>query len=312
MVGIEAVGSYIPPARINNIARVKEFDTDKAFILNKIGFETLARKSDEDETSDLCVKAYEDLQIKIDIPPNEVDCLVVCSQNPDGFGLPQTSAVVHHKLQLDNNVAAFDVSLGCSGYVYGLSILQSFMIVNGFKKGLLFTADPYSKILNHADKNTELLFGDAAACTLLTANPKYILLKSVFSTDGSGSGAIIRGGMDGTLTMNGQDIFMFAMKNVPQQVTRCLRRNGLSKEEVDLFIFHQGSKYIIDNLRKRMQLPKEKVPFFAQDIGNTVSSTIPLGLQEVFGKAYENIVISGFGVGLSWATTILQKNNISN
>lgn len=308
MIGINAIGSYIPPGRIDNISRAKIFDTDTSFIRNKIGFETLARKDKKEDTSDLCVEAYRDLKNKIDPMPESIDCLVVCSQNPDGFGLPHTSAVIQHKLQLNKDVAAFDVSLGCSGYVYGLSIIQSFMEANGLSRGLLFTADPYSKVLNHEDRNTELLFGDAATCTLLTTRPKYVLLKSLFSTDGSGANAIIRSRQDGTLQMNGQEVFMFAMKNVPRQVNKCLDINGFGKEEIDIFLFHQGSKYIIDNLCKRMKLPEEKVPFFAKDIGNTVSSTIPLGLQDILGEKYEHICVSGFGVGLSWATTILQHS----
>jgi len=307
MIGIKAIGTYIPSNLIDNYKRVTEFETDKDFIRDKIGFETLSRKSREEDTSDLCVKAFEDLCAKTDITGDLIDCMIVCTQNPDGSGLPQTSAIVHQKLRLKDQVAAFDVSLGCSGYIYGISILKSFMLENGLKNGLLFTADPYSKVLNPSDRNTELLFGDAATCTLISDKPKYIILKSRFATDGSGWESIMVDKKTSLLSMDGKDVFMFTMKKVPAQIEECLEDNSLKKEDIDIFIFHQASKYIVDNLTKKLNLPSEKVPFSAQKIGNTVSSSIPLILKEKIGTDHKLILLSGFGVGLSWATTILQK-----
>lgn len=307
MIGIKAVGTYIPSNLIDNYKRVTEFETDKDFIRDKIGFETLSRKSREENTSDLCIKAFEDLFAKTGITGDLIDCMVVCTQNPDGSGLPQTSAIVHQKLRLKDRVAAFDVSLGCSGYIYGISILKSFMLENGLKNGLLFTADPYSKVLNPSDRNTELLFGDAATCTLISDKPKYIILKSRFATDGSGWKSIMVDKKTSLLSMDGKDVFMFTMKKVPAQIEECLEDNSLKKEDIDIFIFHQASKYIVDNLTKKLNLPSEKVPFSAQKIGNTVSSSIPLILKEKIGTDHKLILLSGFGVGLSWATTILQK-----
>ncbi len=307
MIGIKDIGVYIPQNFIDNYKRMEEFETNENFIKNKIGFETLCRKSVEEETSDLCVKAFEDLQLQIGSCIDLIDCIIVCTQNPDGAGLPQTSAILHRKLGLKDNVAAFDISLGCSGYVYGISILKSFMRENGFKNGLLFTADPYSKVLNHSDRNTELLFGDAATCTLLSGQPKYLILKSCFATDGSGWDSIIVDKQKATLSMKGKDVFMFTMKKVPIQIKQCLSDNTLKKEEVDIFVFHQASKYIVDNLTEVLDLPEEKVPFMSQKVGNTISSSIPLILKEIIPKGHKFILLSGFGVGLSWATTILKK-----
>lgn len=307
MIGIEGIGSYLPDLIIDNVSRAHAFQTDRDFIVHKIGFEVLRRKQGVEETSDLCVAAWKDLCRQTLCPTDEIECIIVCTQNPDGYGLPHTSAIVQNKIGCPTHVAAFDVSLGCSGYVYGVAIIQAFMTANNMKKGLLFTADPYSKALNPEDRNTELLFSDAATCTLFSISPRYIALKSCFSTDGAGAEAIQRKFPSGTLEMKGQDVFMFAMKKVPAQIQQCLILNEIPKDDIDIFLFHQGSRYIVENLRNRLAVPAEKAPFFAGKIGNTVSSSIPLSLQATWGNQYNKILVSGFGVGLSWATTIFQQ-----
>ena len=154
MIGIKAIGTYLPEVRTSNFDRMKKFDMTESFVKHKIGFTDVAIKAPEHETSDLCVKAWEDLQENHPVNPENIDCVIVCTQNPDGNGLPHTSAILHEKLSLPLSCAVFDISLGCSGYVYGLSVIKSFMEENEFKCGLLFTADPYSKVLNNDDKKT--------------------------------------------------------------------------------------------------------------------------------------------------------------
>lgn len=307
MIGIKAIGVYIPSQLIDNYQRTEQFETDRDFIKNKIGFEFLSRKQPDEETSDLCVQAYKDLRAHANIPNDAIDCIIVCTQNPDAKGLPHTSAIVQNKLGLKRDIAAFDISLGCSGFVYGISILQAFMMLNDLRYGLLFTADPYSKVLNGSDRNTELLFGDAATCTLISEKPKYSLLKSSFATDGSGKNAISIDPNTFLLSMSGKDVFMFTMKDVPKQIMECISQNGLTLDDVDLVLLHQGSKYIVDNLTKALQLPADKVPFNSQKTGNTVSSSIPIMLKKYLDSDLKYILLSGFGVGLSWATTIIRK-----
>lgn len=307
MIGLRAIGSYIPSRSIDNYQRTETFQTDEAFIRDKIGFERLSRKSPDEETSDLCVRAFEDLRLRNSPGTDAVDCVVVCTQNPDGKGLPQTSAHVHRKLGLGDNVAAFDISLGCSGYIYGLNVMVSFMNAQGLKNGLFFTADPYSKILDPADRNTELLFGDAATCSWIGEQPEYVVLRSCFATDGTGWDAIAVNSGTSRLVMRGKDVFMFTMKKVPAQIEQCLRINSLTKDDIGLYILHQGSKYIVENLARQLQVDPGKVPFRAGGVGNTVSSSIPLVLKETIGLGNDCILLSGFGVGLSWATTVLKK-----
>ena len=303
MLGIQEIGSYIPGKRVSNYERTEKFGITADFIDEKIGVKSISVRDPSEESSDLCIKAFNNLAAKTKIKKEDIDVLVVITQNPD-FSLPQTSAIVHGKLDMPEKCASFDISLGCSGFVYGLSIIQSFMKENEFRTGLLFTSDPYSKIINPDDKNTSLLFGDAAAVTLISDNAKYITGKFSYGTTGKDYQDLIC--KDGKLIMNGRSVFNFAAKTVPKDVVCCMKLNNLTLAEIDRFVFHQGSLHIVNTIAKRLELPQEKVVFDAWDYGNTVSSSIPILLEnEMNGKDNKIIFISGFGVGLSWASTIL-------
>jgi 3-oxoacyl-[acyl-carrier-protein] synthase-3 len=183
------------------------------------------------------------------------------------------------------------------------------MEANGFRTGLLLTCDPYSKILAPGDRNTALLFGDAAVATLLQADPAsggWLPTKFKFGTDGRSGRALHNDA--GTLTMEGRAVFNFSATAVPEQIKALLREAELTSAEIDLFLFHQGSKFIVDTLRKRLELPVEKVPLRLTEQGNTVSSSIPLLLEEQLARRdISRVVISGFGVGLSWASGLLER-----
>jgi 3-oxoacyl-[acyl-carrier-protein] synthase-3 len=304
-IGVKGIGRYIASEQVSNLARNKQAGKDEAFIRDKIGFQSLARLPAGMETSDMCVAAFADLQHAGDIRKDEIDCLIVCTQNPDASGLPHTSAIVHKKLGLKYGVACFDISLGCSGYVYGLSVIESFMRANGLRCGLLFTADPYSRIIDPNDWDTELLFGDAATATWLGEGPVYACRPAMFATDGSLGHSIAVPERGGRLAMLGSNVFKFSMTVVPDQINRYLQRESLSHDDIDVFLFHQGSRFIVENLAKKMGLPVAKVPFEAADVGNTVSSSLPLMLQSRLISKPRRILMSGFGVGLSWATMIL-------
>lgn len=306
MIGIESIGTYIPVGRIDNRQRMEQFEVDEAFLINKTGMLRLAVKEEHEETSDLCCKAFEDLRRKTAVSTDELECIVVCTQNPDAYGLPHTSSIVHAKLDLRESCAAFDISLGCSGFVYGLSVIQGFMQANGFQKGVLFTADPYSKIIDERDKNTSLLFGDGATATLISTAPAWRTGKFIFGSQGQAGTSIRVERSSGKLSMNGRAVFSFSATMVPKNIAAMLASNGLTVEEIDCFALHQGSRYIIETIRQRLGVDGSKVPFAATDYGNTVSSSIPLILSQV-SPDLQRIVIAGFGVGLSWASTVLCK-----
>ena len=306
MIGIEAIGTYIPHGRIDNRARMEKFEVDELFLADKTGMMRLSVKGENEDSSDLCCRAYEDLKASTGLKDDDVDCIVVVTQNPDGSGLPHTSAVVHAKLELPSSCAAFDISLGCSGYVYGLSIIQAFMTANGMRKGVLFTADPYSKIVDENDKNTSLLFGDAATATLIGDAPVWQMGRFLFGSQGSEGMAIQVSSETKHLEMNGRSVFSFSATVVPKNIKDMLSRNNMSVDDIDCFLFHQGSRFIVDTLQKRLGAPSDKVPFEAGDYGNTVSSSIPLLLQNL-GADDKRVVLSGFGVGLSWGRTVLSR-----
>jgi 3-oxoacyl-[acyl-carrier-protein] synthase-3 len=306
MIGIRSIANYVPPDRLSNYDRRDEFGLTDDFIVEKLGVEKVSRKAPDEDTSLLCAKAFAALQGKVAVAPTDIDCLIVCTQNPDGHGIPHTSAVVHGAIGAGDRCAAFDVSLGCSGYVYSLSLAKSFMEANGMKRGLLFTADPYSKILDPADKNTVLLFGDAATVTLLEADALWAPTRFLFGTRGREGGALNND--RGKLEMNGRAVFNFSATVVPGQVKELLQAAGISPDAVDLFLFHQGSRYIVDTLVKRLGLPPAKVPSNLAGQGNTVSSSIPLLFEAYLDDpTIGRVLMSGFGVGLSWASCLVER-----
>lgn len=307
MINIECIASYICDNVVTNLN--KNFDgedVDIKFIENKVGILQVSKKNINDKSSDLCVKAFHKLISVYNNDLKFIDCLCVCTQNGD-YNIPHTSAIVHEKLGLNKNCAVFDISLGCSGYVYSLNIMKSFMEQNGFKTGLLFTSDPYSDIIDEHDKNTSLIFGDAATVTLLSTDGKYSVGRSCFYSDGSLSDTLILRDNE-SLYMDGRMIFNFVMENAPKIINQCLNLNKLSTEDIDFFILHQASKYIIDSLVRRMKLNYNIVPFGIRNYGNTVSSSIPIILEQYIDKtSFKKALLCGFGVGLSIASTIISK-----
>lgn len=314
LIGITDIASYVPARTESNLDKLARFGMTESFVRDKIGALSVARKEAHEETSDLCVKAFHALCAKQPVDPATIDCLVVCTQNPDGAGIPHTSAVVHGKLNAAESAACFDISLGCSGFVYALSIAQSFMQANGLKRGLLFTADPYSKIIDPDDKSTVLLFGDAAAVALIETSAagasQWRAVRFAFGTRGKEGMALHNTG--GKLQMDGRAVFGFSATVVPAQVNNLLADAGLAASDIDLFLFHQGSKYIVDTIAQRLALPREKVLLGLADCGNTVSSSVPLLLEKVMHEPnIRRVLLSGFGVGLSWASCILERDTVT-
>lgn len=309
MIGIRSIASYIPQGRIDNVAQAQSFGRDEEFVVSKLGTRTLAVKDSGEETSDLAARAVENLLAQNPaLGREDIQALVVITQNGDAEGLPHTSAIVQHKLELANNVACFDISLGCSGYVYGLYIVQGFMQAAGFNNAVVVTADPYSKIMDRQDRVTTLLFGDAATATWLSSEqPVWRLGASTFGGDGSGAEHLKV--KDGHFFMNGRQVFNFASVKIIPNMQETLDKAGLGFDDVQAICLHQGSGAIVDAVAKRLgadQAGKVLKDMFGA--GNTVSSSIPL-LLEHYGDnpEWRNVIISGFGVGLSWGSSLLHR-----
>lgn len=309
MVGIKNIGYYICEKKECNIGKIfNGVVVSEESIIQKIGIEYVSRKENNEKSSDLCINAFNDLIKKIEINRDEIGVICVCTQNGD-FNIPHTSAIVHNKLGLKKECATFDISLGCSGYVYSIDIVKSFMERNNINKGLVFTADPYSEILDKDDKNTNLIFGDAATVTLLCNDPVFEIGNCSYETYSEYYSSLIKE-KDKPLFMDGRLIFNFALEYVPSLIEKSLASNNLEKEGIDLYIMHQANKYMINSLSKRLKIQNDKVPLNIKNYGNTVSSSIPIILSEYINSDKEYILLCGFGVGLSISSTIIRKINL--
>ncbi|MFV3380509.1 ketoacyl-ACP synthase III [Pseudomonas sp. NY15354] len=310
MIGIKSIASYVPVEGVDNYAQGAKFGKDQDFIFGKIGSTFLPRKDDGQETSDLSVKAAQALfAANPTLEPAAIDVVIVVTQNGDAEGLPHTAAIVQYKLGLSTTVAAFDISLGCSGYVYGLYAMKGFMEAAGLKNGLLITADPYSKIVDPEDRNTTMLFGDAATATWMGEGASWQLGKSLFGSDGAGAEHLRT--TEGKFFMNGRQVYNFALVKVPAHLQQLLEASQLKAEEVDLYCLHQGSAAIVDAVSQRFDEGRHREKFVKDMIetGNTVSSSIPLLLEKhVIGSQLKRVALSGFGVGLSWGSAIIERN----
>jgi len=305
MIGIKHIASYIPADRISNTERAESLGSSVQQVRERIGFCQLARMAHNEGALAMATQALGRLLAETGLATDDLNALVVVTQNPDR-AIPHLSAELHGRFSLPNHCACFDLGLGCSGYVYGLSVLQSFMQVNNMKRGVLVTADPYSRIVDAQDKATAMIFGDAATATLLDDAPHYMLGRYMFGTQGVDAEKIAS--TDGVLHMNGRSVFNFAALQVPPHIRETVRVNGLTLNDIDCFLLHQGSRYIVETIAERLQVDKSKVPFMSTDYGNTVSSSIPLMLSELMqNSACRRMVLCGFGLGLSWAGTVIQR-----
>lgn len=289
-------------------------------------------------TSDLCFAAAEKLLKELSWNRDEVDCLIFVSQSPDYF-LPATSVLLQHRLKLKNTTMAFDVNLGCSGYIYGLQLLSNLVSTGQIKKGLLLVGDKSTLSTHVEDKSTYPLFGDAGSATALEYDTESPPLYFNLQSDGSGEEAIkiqdggarnsvrpdtfeikeIEPGVKRSrrhLQLNGIDVFNFALKEVAPNVSALLQAAHLEKEQIDYFVFHQANKLINESVRKKLKITDTgKVPYSINLYGNTSSASIPLTIvtkirNEISATTKIKVLLSGFGVGYSWGSCILDLDKI--
>jgi 3-oxoacyl-[acyl-carrier-protein] synthase III len=303
-IGIGAIGVALPGRRETTALAAPALGIEPGRLARRLGFRALARKEDGEDSSDLALTAIRALEAK-GVALRELECLVAVTQNPDGLGIPPVSTILHGRLDLPQAVASFDIAHGCAGFVYGAAIAKSFMEANGMRRGLLVTVDPYSKIVDRQDPHTALIFGDAAAATLLTDAPEWDIGRTDFGSDGASRSALERRD-SGLLYMNGKRIARLCGSVVPHSIARALAINHLTLEDVDEVLLHQGSRYIVETIGAAIGAP-DKTPFYAADYGNLVSSSIPVALADQVSAKVATLVLSGFGVGLAWATTVIRR-----
>jgi len=330
---IKAISHYLPEEILSNEKLNQSFpEWDVNKISGKTGISDRHIAATDELSSDMAVKAAEKLFTEHAIDKGTIDFLLLCTQSPDYF-LPTTACLVQDRLGLSTGIGALDYNLGCSGFVYGLAIAKGLISGGMAKNVLLITAESYSKFIHPKDKSNLTIFGDAAAATLVSAEEGFCSIGNFeFGTDGRGANNLIvkKGGMrnpntdagediideygnvqnDSNLYMNGTEIFNFTSESVPVLIQKVLQKNELTADDIDLYIFHQANKYMLGHLRKKIKIPEEKFFIFLEGCGNTVSSTIPIALQEAVRQQKtpvgSKLVLAGFGVGYSWAGCILQ------
>jgi 3-oxoacyl-[acyl-carrier-protein] synthase-3 len=272
--------------------------------------------------SDLCISAANDLLSKLEWEKDTIEALIMITQSGD-HPIPATSIIIQHKLGLTNSCAAFDINLGCSSYPYGLAIAGSFMKTLNIQRAILLVGDVSSKSCPYDDKSSWPLFGDAGSATALEIDENAPPMFFDFNTDGSGWESIFikSGGLasrnppsnssltfgDFNLKLNGTDIFSFAVNAVPKSITKCLSIAEWEIKNIDFFILHQANKMINDTIQRKVGFNDHRALSSLKEYGNTSSVSIPLTLcaEKLLFKGGEKIILSGFGVGLSWATCAL-------
>lgn len=327
---IKGISYYLPDTVLTNSDLVKEFpEWTVEKVASKIGINQRHIASENETASDMAVKAGEKLFQEYNISPDEIDFILFCTQSPDYF-LPTSACLIQDRLNISRNSGALDFNLGCSGYVYGLALAKG-LIESGIAGNvLLLTSETYSKHMHFRDKGNRTIFGDAAAATLISTKGVAEILNFCLGTDGKGADNLIvkTGGFrnkkhvniektdengniqsDDNLYMNGTEIFNFTIETVPQLLNDTLLKNRLKKEEIDLFVFHQANKFMMNYLRKKLEISESKFYYFMENVGNTVSSTIPIALKEALNDnsivPQSKVLLAGFGVGYSWGSTIL-------
>jgi 3-oxoacyl-[acyl-carrier-protein] synthase-3 len=289
-------------------------------------------------SSDLCFHAAERLILDLQWNKNEIDCLVFVTQTPD-YILPATSCILQDRLKLSQECYTLDISLGCSGWIYGTSVVLSLLQSGNFKKGLLLVGDTILKSCSEKDKSTWPLFGDAGTVTAFqyVENKSDPGFKFHFSTDGSGYQTIIipEGGYrtqfndksliehkdedklirnNTQLILNGMDVFAFGISKGPDTINKLCDHFMIDKEQVDVFYFHQANMFMNEKIRKKLKLPEYKVLYSLKNFGNTSSASIPLTMitegrnKLIDGK--QKVIACGFGVGLSWGSVYFETENI--
>jgi len=328
---ITAISSFLPTAILSNEQLAAEFSEWSAQkIYEKTGIRNRHIAGPEETASDLAEKAA--LKLFESIDRSEIDFLIFCTQSPD-YILPPSACLLQHRLGLRSNIGAFDFNLGCSGYIYGLSMATALIGSQQAQKVLLLNADTYSKFIHPKDKSTRTIFGDAGTATLISATSRNRLHSFIFGTDGAGAEQILvkvggcrfpakstvveeREDESGNikspacLVMNGPEVFNFTIQAVPALMEGVLQKAQISAAEIDLFVFHQANAFMLEHLRRKLKIPKEKFVLALEEVGNTVSATIPLALESAKRagqlKSPSRILLAGFGVGLSWGGCILE------
>ncbi len=322
-VGVLGVGAYTPEKVLTNFDLEKLVDTSDEWIVSRTGIEERRIASEDQSTSDLAYEAAKNALEDAGVKAEELDLIIVATMTPDYF-TPATAALVQAKLGA-TKAAAFDLSSACSGQVYSLVVASNFIATGAYKKVLVIGAEVLSKFIDFTDRNTCILFGDGASAFVLGEVEEGYGIKSFhLAADGSGENALLVpaggsrkpaseetvGDKAHFLKMNGREVFKFAVNAVPETTTKTLEKIGLSVDDVDLVVPHQANYRIVSAAAKKLDMPEDKFYMNLNKFGNTSGASIGLALTEAYKngkiKKGDNLILVGFGAGLSYASLMLR------
>jgi 3-oxoacyl-[acyl-carrier-protein] synthase III len=328
---LSAIATHLPDNVVTNEQlQAENEDWNLARIASKTGIESRHIARETETAGDLAYLAGRKLLDIVAIRPNSIDYLLYCTQSPD-YVLPATACVLQHRLGLSKNCAAIDINQGCSGYVYALHLARALVISGSARNVLLLTGETYSKYIHPRDRSVRVLFGDAATGSLISADgPGAKIGDACLGTDGGGAHNLMVG-RDGACTanhvnhaeegaaegglvrsaanlyMNGEQLFAFALRQVPNLVQETLVKSGLTTDQVQWFVFHQANAFMNRSLGVRLNIDAARMPTFLKYVGNTVSNTIPLTIVDCHHQftSGDKVMLVGFGVGYSWGACII-------
>lgn len=332
-VGISAMAAAVPSHVVDNYKYDLDIwpEDEVRQVVDKVGVKQRRFADDKTCSSDLCYAAAEKLIADNSIDRNEIDLLIFLSQTPD-YRMPATSILLQDRLHLPMSTMAFDIQLGCSGFLSALVIVYSMMQNGGFRKALLLDGETRSKVYNRKDRKEAFIFGDAGAAALVERNEKFGESHFSINSDGSrGDLIMIPGGgyrnMSSAATleekvvdeygnirsdenghMNGGDVFSFVLEEVPRDIKRLVAYAGEDIQSMDYYIFHQANAFINNHVIKKLKLDNSKVPWTIEKYGNTSSVSVPLTIvSELKNQLNGNkkLLLTAFGVGMAWASAIV-------
>ncbi len=335
-IGISALSAAVPRTIIKNYEYTQYFPAEEVKeVVDKVGIFERRFADDDTCSSDLCFAAAEKLIADNNIDRSEIDLLIFISQTPD-YRMPATSIILQHRLGLPTSSMAFDINLGCSAFLYGLSVAFGLMQQPGMRKALILDGETRSKVYSPKDRRTGFLFGDAGAAALIEKNEKYQKTYFSFNSDGAREDLIkIKSGgyrfpsskesLDEKVVdefgnirndeqgyMNGSEVFNFVISEIPKDYKLIFDYSKTEKEDIDFFVFHQANNFINSYLAKKLKISSEKIPSTIEKFGNTSSVSVPLTIvSELKDKIMSNnkLFLSAFGVGMTWASSIIELSD---
>ena len=309
---ILAIEYYLPKKKENN-KTLKKFNPklDINRIKEKTGINNRYIADKNETVIDLSIKCSNKIFKKF--PKKKIDFLILVTQTSP-YRIPTSACILQDRMGLKKNTIAFDINLGCSGFIYALRMASSLIESKQANNGLIICADTYTKYISKTNTACRPIFSDAGAAILISKSSKNMIGPFEFGADGSGADALELPMNTKEIVMNGAKVLTFAMNVVPTNVNLLLKKIKINKNKISKFIFHQASKYILDNINRILSLKKEQVFENYSKVGNTISASIPIALKDASNKnklkKNNLIVIAGYGVGLSWGSTLIKWNKI--